>query len=166
MTQISQTEDKEKETTLKWLFAEQLLRNPTNHFLAAMNVTFGDRVAALVILDNWNDTVEINRMKQTLVQEQGEEAFLPSKTSMVWSILHRAERSYDDSDYCKLMSLAADMQGMTPKANNAQVVVNNTTTNNKIMHIPVMVNNNGQHLSDDEWEQSLIQQQKTLTNGT
>ena len=155
----------DKETQLKWKLAEALLRNPTNPFKAALTVTLGDNVAALTILDSWQNTPEIHKMKQILVEEQGEDAFLPSAAAMTWDVLNRAERCFDDGEYCKLMSLAVDMRGMNQTKNAPSVVVNNTQTNNKIMHVPVMVNNAGSELSIDEWEAGLIDQQQRLVNG-
>lgn len=163
MSAVAEVED--KETQLKWKLAEALLRNPTNPFKAALTVTLGDNVAALTILDSWQNTPEIHRMKQTLVEEQGEDAFLPSEATMVWGVLNRAERCIDDADYCKLMGLAADIRGINKSKSTGPAVVVNNLTNNKTMNIPVMINPSGEVLSDEEWEQSLIGQQQRLVNG-
>lgn len=150
---------------LKWKFAEACLRNPNNPFKAAMHITFGDSTAALSILNEWHHSIEINRMKQHLVETLGEEEFLPSKSQIVQQVLTRADRAADDSDYCKLMTLAVDVMGMSSKASNTTNITVNSQTNNKIMQIPTMVNPQGIEMSDDEFEQSCIQQQERLTTG-
>lgn len=163
MTQLIEQQEIDEETQLKWKFAEFLLRYPTDPFKAALRVAYGDTTLALTMLQHWQFTSEIAHMKEALIEELGEEAFLPSKTEMIRDVLTRAENTLDDSDYCKLMNLVFDARGMTSKS-QPSVVVNNSQVNNRIMQIPVMINQQGHVLSDEEWEQSLIQQQKTLTD--
>ena len=157
--EMIQTDD---ETSLKWRFAEELLRNPNDPFRAAMNIVYDDTVAALTLMDRCLQSTEIAQMKAQLVEELGEDEFLPSEGQIIRDILTRAERTNDDGDYVKLMSLVLDARGMTSKAKASTSVVVNNTTNNQTMHVPVMVNSNGKELSDDEWEASLIEQQENL----
>ena len=160
-TQELTTETSDEES-LKWKYAEELLRNPTDPFKAAMNITFGDTVAALALMDNCLHSTEIAQMKAHLVQEMGEDEFLPTEAQMLREILNRADRAHDDSDYVKLMALVLDARGMTSKAKAGPAVVVNNTTNNQTMHVPVMINQEGQELTDTEWENSLIKQQEKL----
>jgi hypothetical protein len=154
----------DQETAIKWRFAEALLRQPNNPFKAAMQVTFGDTVAALSLMDVCLQSIEIAKMKAHLVEELGEEAFLPSESEMVRDVLDRAEASLDDDTYCRLMGLAFDVRGMTAKAKaGPSVLIQNNQTNNKIMNVPVMINAQGGQASDAEWEQGLIRQQEKLT---
>lgn len=162
---INSMTKEEKETELKWKFAESLLRNPNDPFKAAMAVTYGDTVAALTILSNWQNSIEINQMKAHLIEEMGEDAFLPTEAQLLRSILDRAERTIDDAHYAKLMGLVLDAKGYTSKAKAGPSVVVNNNTNNKTMLVPIMVNNSGQEVNDDEWEAQLIEQQQRLVSG-
>lgn len=148
---------------LKRAFAEAWLRNPSNAFAAALEVTGNDPVASTQLANSWVGDSEVKAFKNELITEYGEEYFLPSKTSMVHDILDRARKCQHDEDYVKLMKLAADMRGFIEKPG---VTVNNNTTftTNKVMQIPVFVNNAGQPIDDHEWEQQLIANQERLTN--
>lgn len=148
---------------LKKAFAESWLRNPTNAFAAALEVTNNDPVAATQIANSWVGDQEVREFKEALIAEYGEEYFLPSKASMLHDILDRARRCPHADDYAKLMKLAADMRGFIEKPG---VTVNNNTTytTNKVMQIPVFVNNAGQPIDDHEWERQLIANQERLTN--
>jgi len=152
----------ELENELKLAFADAWLRYPSDPFKAALVVTKGDSLAALSVLDRYQRDPELYDIKAALIEEYGEEAFLPSKEQMVRQVLDRAERAVEDADYCKLMALAFDARGMTSKANGGANVVINNNTDNRTMSIPVMINSAGNVASDEEWEQALIQQQKTL----
>jgi len=164
MSTLTAEQLEEKELQLKWDYAEALLRNPNNPFQAALHVTFGNTIAALTLVDRWRRCPQLEMMKRSLVAEQGEDAFLPSEAEMLRDVLRRAHESYDNDQYVKLMALAFDVRGMTSKAKQGpSVVVNNV--NNKTMNIPVMVNANGEKLSDDDWEKSLMLQQQRLVDG-
>ena len=127
-----------------------------------MNIVYDDTVAALTLMDRCLQSTEIAQMKSQLIEELGEEEFLPTEGQILREILTRAERTNDDGDYVKLMGLVLDARGMTSKAKASTSVVVNNTTNNQTMHVPVMVNQDGNKLSDDEWEASLIKQQENL----
>lgn len=152
----------DKETALKWKYAEELLRNPDNPFAAAMIVTHNNRQAAMLMLDQWTYAGDVAQMKEHLLTENGEEHYLPSEAQMVGEVIARARKCHDDSDYVKLMALAFDVRGMNSKAKAGPSVVVNNQTNNRIMQIPVMLGPAGTIASDDEWERGLMEQQQRL----
>lgn len=147
------------EQRLKLQFAEEWLRNPSNVFAAALAATRNNPQLALQIADAWTFDDEVLAMKKQLVKENGEEAFLPSPTSMVHDILDRARDCFDNDHYVKLVRLAADIRGMIQKPG---VTINNSVTTNKVMVIPVRVGNDGNTIDSHEWERQLIQQQTGL----
>lgn len=155
-------DEQELTQRLKLAFAEAWLFEPRNAFGAALKITKGNSQAALAISSNWIHDDEVLAMKAALIVERGEEAFLPSKAEMVHEVIHRARETTYNDEFAKLMKLAADMRGFIEKPG---VTVNNNTsvTTNKIMAIPMFVNAQGQKLTDDEWENSLIEQQSQIT---
>lgn len=148
------------EQKLKLKFAEAWLRNPNNAYAAALFVTKNDSFAAIKICDAWIFDDEVDRMKRQLIEEHGEEHFLPTKCEMIRDVYDRAQACYVDDSYVKLMKLAADMRGFIEKPG---VTINNTQTNNRVMVIPVgRLNDNGT-VDADHWEQTAIGQQQALT---
>lgn len=149
------------EQALKKAFAYEWLKRPHNPFLAALECTFNEMSVALEIASKWIYDIEVREYKKLLVQEHGEEHFLPSKTSLLHDIYHRANGCEYNDDYVKMMRLAADMRGHIEKSNNV-VVNNNSVTVNKVMQVPVLMTN-GQTANIDAWEAALISQQERLT---
>jgi hypothetical protein len=148
------------ESELKKKFAERCLFNPNNKFAAALECTKGNPQQAMRMLEHWLYDDEVKQYEADLIAERGEEAFLPSKSSMVHRLMNRIDNpGCTDDDFCKLMKLAADMRGFIEKPG---VTVNNNITTNKVMNIPVFIGNNGLPASMNEWEQQLIAQQQTL----
>lgn len=162
---VQELSTREKEHELKVAFADAWLRYPSDPFKAALNIAKGDTLTALTILDRYQRDPEIYDIKAMLIDEFGEEEFLPTKEQMIRGVLDRAERAVEDSDYCRLMSLAFDARGMTSKSGggNTNVVINNAT-DNRTMHIPVMINNNGSEVTDEEWQDALMKQQRSLVS--
>ncbi len=153
----------DKVEAIAWRYAEELLRNPCDTFKAAMIVTFSDTIAALRLSQELQYSSKIARMQQHLIKELGEEAFLPTKETMVSEVYARARRSTEDDAYVKMMALVFDVRGMSSKSGSV-VVNDNSTTNNRIMQIPVLMNREGSPANEQEWEEQLIVQQEKLTN--
>lgn len=149
------------EQKLKKAFAYEWLKRPHNPFLAAQECTLNEMSVALEIATNWIYDIEVREYKRQLLEEHGEEHFLPSKATLLHGIYHRAETCEFNDDYVKLMRLGADMRGHIEKG--AGVVVNNNSlTVNKVMQVPVLMNN-GQTATIDAWESALMAQQEKLT---
>ena len=143
----------DEELQAKMQFADAMLRNPEQPYKAALEVSEGDAEIAMKITMHWTNDKQVLRFKKDLIKKHGEEHFLPSKTSMLWKIYSRAERTPRDEDFVKLMKLAADMQGMIEKPG---VTVNNNLTTNKVMVVPKLSG------SDDDWQNALLNQQERL----
>lgn len=148
------------EQRLKLAFAEAWLRNPKNAYAAAMQVTRNDCFTALQIADNWIWDSEVLQFKEALLDEHGEEHFLPSKFEMIRDVLDRADRCLNDDSYVKHMKLAADMRGFIEKP--GVTINNNTQTNNRVMLIPVGQLNDDGTVNALDWEKKAIQQQQDL----
>ena len=161
MLEVTTTDE---ETQQKWKFAEALLRFPNDPFHAARLIALGHTVEALRIMQRWHGLPEIFAMKAALIEEHGEEAFLPSEAAMVGEVMTRAHLTRDNDEYVKLMALAFDVRGMTSKAKSGpQVVVNNV--DNRTMEIPILINNSGQPADIDDWERMTMVQQERLVTG-
>jgi len=149
------------EQQLKLKFAEAWLRNPNNAFAAALSIAKNNSFIAMKMVDNWIFDDEVENFKSQLLDEYGEEHFLPSKSQMVREIYDRATASIDDDSYGRLMKLAAEMRGMIEKP--GLTINNNHQTNNRVMVIPVgRLMENGQ-VDADDWEHTAITQQQALT---
>lgn len=147
---------------LKLAFADAWLRNPRDAYKAALEITRNDCAASLHIVDKWVWDKEVLDFKKSLIEEFGEEHFLPSKASMVVDILHRAEGAVADDSYVKLMKLAADMRGYIEKP--GITVNNNSQTNNRVMIVPVGHLNDDGTVNADDWENKAIEQQQGLVS--
>ena len=150
-----------KEQIAKKLYAEALLKNPNDVYKAALSCTRNDYPAALKIVEQWTYDDEVLDFKDQLLAERGHESFLPSKEQMLEDILLRAKTCIDNDQYVKLMKLAADMRGMIEKPG---LTINNTVTTNKVMNIPIYLNQQGSPIIDAEWEKKAIAQQESLTS--
>ena len=148
------------EHELKIAFAEESLRNPHDSFKAALKVTQGNSLQSLWITQNWVYDPVVLQEKKRLLEENGEEHYLPSMPSMVHDILHRAVDSKND-DYVKLLTLAANMRGMLAAKTNVNVNTTNVTQN-RVMVVPVRVGSDSKPIGLDEWERQLITQQQGL----
>lgn len=144
-------------------YARALLKNGSDDFKAAMQVCSGQPTLALELVQSFRGCPKIHKLKDHLLEEEGEEAFLPTRKQIVDDVMGRASRAAD-SDYIQMMKLVSESLGFTGKGNQTNIQVN-SQTNNKIMQIPVFFNTQGEQLSDDEWSEKLQQQQKGLVEG-
>jgi hypothetical protein len=148
------------EQQLKLAFAEAWLRNPRNAYAAALTITKKDTFAAMQIADKWVWDDDVAKFKAELIDEYGEEHFLPTKCEMIRDVLDRAETAYLDDSYVKLMKLAADMRGFIEKP--GLTINNNTQTNNRVMIVPVGKLNDDGTVDAQDWERKAIEQQQAL----
>ena len=113
------------------------------------------------IVNNWSHDPEVVQFKRELVEEHGEEHFLPSKFQLVRDIIDRA-RTNPFADFEKSYKLVADMMGWIEKPG---ITINNSTTNNKVMVVPVgRLNDNGT-VDENVWEKNAISQQQLTIEG-
>lgn len=97
------------------------------------------------------DSVVIAELKRILDVE-GEQSLLPSKSELVRDILTRAKAAACDDDYEKLMRLAANMMGHIEKPG--------TNVDVKVQVQSVMVVKD--HGTDEEWAARMAAQQQNL----
>jgi hypothetical protein len=149
------------EQKLKLIFAEAWLRNPSNAYQAALKVTKNDPFAASKICDTLLFDDEVEEFKKLLIEEHGEDHFLPTKCEMVREVYDRARTCVADDSYAKLMKLAADMRGFIEKPGIN--ITNNTQTNNRVMIVPVGKMTDQGTIDVEDWEKTAIEQQQSLT---
>ena len=87
------------------------------------------------------------------------DSYLPTREESLHEIYDRASKSYSDDSFMKLHRLAADMRGQIEKPG---ITVNNTTTVNKVMVIPVGKLTEQGTVDADDWSNRAISQQETL----
>ena len=144
------------ERELKTRFAKAWLKNPNDPFGAVVVATNGNTLAACQLVNVLSQDPEVHAIKEQLLEEFGEAAFLPTESELLHDILHRARNCTNDDDYTKLIRLVADIRGMIQKPG---VTINNTVTTNKVMVIP-------SRATEKDWEKGLLEQQRgLLTNG-
>jgi hypothetical protein len=150
------------EQEAKSSFAAELLRHPGNPFAAAQAV-FGSAPEAFRISVEWLNDPYVVARKRDLLNELGEEGFLPSKAELAHLLLDAAnEKNYSGAyrhelkDRTAALRVIAEMLGYMPKA-GVSVNVNNTV-GNRVMVVPAFV-------SDDAWERGLeVHQRKLIEN--
>lgn len=147
------------EQKLKRAFAEAWLRNPNNMYAGAMELTRNDPFMATRLCDQFLFDEEVKAYKRELIDEHGEEHFLPTKTDMLHQIMDRAIGATEEG-FVKMMKLAADMRGFIEKP--GVTINNNSLTNNRVMVVPVGRLNDDGTVDANQWEQSAIEQQQAL----
>ena len=153
--------DEELELQAKKAFAYEWLKEPNNAYAAALKITGRDTFAAMRMVDNWCYDPVVTQLKSQLIEEHGEDHFLPSKAQMCRDLIDRA-RSDPFADFEKSYKLVADMRGFIEKPG---VTINTSVTNNKVMVVPVgRLNDNGT-VDEDVWEQQAIEQQQATIEG-
>ena len=136
----------------KALFAEALLKNPNNAFVAAKTIFPRDIATALYICQRWPTDEFVLRLQKKLLLEHGEERYLPSKSRIARQIHNVSEDVNDPEMELKALRLYCDVRGYIEKPGT---VVNNSQILNKIMVVK-------DHGTDDDWENKAIEQQQKL----
>lgn len=116
-------------------FAELTLKG-TSALEAAEIALDGDTGEALRVAQEWDDSDEIQQLREDIEAEHGEGAVLPSRESVALEVLQHARRT-DNEDYkTRAYKLYCDMMGYIEKP--AQTVVDNSTkTINHVMRVPL-----------------------------
>lgn len=148
-----------EEQKLKFKFAEEWLRHPNNAFAAAQVITGNDAGLSWQLTSELSQDSEVLAFKEKLLQERGEDAFLPSSAALCHQILDRAATCQLNTDFVQLIRLIADIRGFIQKPG---ITINNTQTTNKVMLIPMRVGSDGKAIDSVEWERQLTQQQMGL----
>lgn len=145
--ELIQYENRKKDFALAWL------RNQSEPLVAAREIVGQNSVLALSILQNWTCDPVVLQYRKELLEEYGEESFLPSKADMVKKLLKEIESNHDPDIRLKYYKLCADIQGFLQKDSiNINTTVGNQTN---VMLVPTS-------RSDDDWEKALAAQQSQL----
>lgn len=159
MTMIAQDPNAAKLTAFKRKFAELWLRNPSQPFECVLELIPDDRIKAISVMGVLTIDPEVKQIKEQLIEEYGEEHFLPSKAQMVRKVLDRSDMATEDG-FVKMMRLAAEMRGFIDKTG---VTINNNVTSNRVMVIPSISKTDDGLIDASEWQRQAIDQQSTLT---
>lgn len=135
------------------MYAEALLRDPSNPYEAALKLT-GD-VQTSMRLAKLTADPEFIAAKDALYDELGEDYFLPTKSEIVREVLAKAKQCTNADVAFKGYKLAADMLGFIEKPKDTTVINNSLTDNRRVM----VVQDFG---SDSEWEKQVQAQQAKL----
>lgn len=149
--------DNDETTAYKTRFAEELLRNPDQPFLAAQAVFGTDTGKALYISSNWLNDPFVEDEKIRLVKAKGQRAFLPTKEDYareVWRLAMAERTPIEDKRY--LLSLYGDVMGYKQRAEQPGIAVN-VNNHNRVMIVK-------DHGSDADWELQAQRQQHRLAN--
>jgi len=150
-----------QEQQIKLAFAYEWLKQPTNAYAAALIITQRDTFAAMKMMDAWSHDPEVIQFKKDLIEQHGEDHFLPTKAEMCRDLIEQA-RTDPFADMPKNYKLVAEMRGFIEKAG---ITINNSsTTNNKVMVVPAQLNANGT-VDEDAWENKAIAQQAKIVEG-
>lgn len=145
---MSDTEDKRA-------FALAWLRQPDDAFKAACEIWPNDTQKALKASSFWVRDPEVIAERERLLDEHGEEAFLPSKHDLareIWKLTQDGLRE----DRIKAMKLYAEVRGFIEKP-QTNVNVDNSKTTHNVMLVAMPA-------SIEEWQQKAVAQQKQLVS--
>lgn len=139
----------------KAAFAEELLRNPNDPYGAATKIFGQGTELAITAGRDWIRDIEVLNKQKELIEENGEETYLPNR-----AILARRVFEIGESSRCSVTErlaafrLYADLRNFIEKPG---VSIDNRTMiqNNKVMVIK-------DHGSDEEWEEKTRVQQAKL----
>lgn len=139
-------------------FAIELLRFPGEHLRAATAV-FGDLhpiQGRMQIAELWRNDPFVVKLCADLLDEFGEDYFLPTRADTARLILKRATGpNVDPENFAKLMRLFCDVRGFIDKPAAAPSTTNNVQNNVNVL----VVKDKG---TNEEWGGSLVEQQRKL----
>lgn len=145
---------------LKREFAYALLKNPSSCLDAALAVFPFDTSTALKVSDIWPNDPMVVRYQHEILQQEGEEQFLPSKTEFltkIWDRINQPNPITDNDEFVKLATLYGKARGFIEEK-GTQATSINIGESAKVM----IVTNAG---TDDEWQAKAIANQQKLLNG-
>lgn len=111
-------------------FAAALLRSPHDTFTAARSVFPDNMQTALFIMQCWVNDPYVKTCQQELLDEFGEEYFLPTAAELAHAIYDTAVRSQDKKNKIDAFRLYAEVRGFIAKpttlnVNNSVAVTQN-----------------------------------------
>lgn len=145
----------EDNAVLKKAFAAALLYHPNEPFKAGAKVFPGNHTRALTAAQVWVGDPEVLQFQVDLLEEFGEDNFLPNKVMLARRIFELGENERASiPERLAAFRLYADVRGFIEKA--ALIQNNNVTLNqNRVMVVK-------DHGTDDDWEVKVAAQQSKL----
>jgi hypothetical protein len=141
------------DTILKDAFAAALLRSPDDPFTAALAVFGTDTRTALYVSQEWVRDLYVLQKQAELLEQFGEDEFLPSKATLARDVFNFARSTKDGKEKIAAYKLYAEVRGMIEKQT---AIANVTVNNNRVMVVK-------DHGTDDDWETAArIQQAKLI----
>lgn len=150
----------DKEPALKKAFALELLRNPDNPYQAALKLFpgFQNSGRAAHVARDWLHDPDVLAEQQKLLDERGDEAFLPTLAETARHVFDLAKRdNISVGESLASYRLYAEMRGFLKKDIGTQVNVQNNVVN-KVMKVV-------DHGTDEEWEAKIKAGQMKLIAG-
>ena len=142
----------------KRAFAFKLLQNPTKPIEAAKAVFPGDMATACTVSVAWVNDPEIIELQQKLLEEYGEEHFLPSKAD-VGRELYKIGTQYaaDNKDKIKALETFSRLMGYLGESSTN--INNFMSTSNRVMMVP-------ENQTIDSWAHKAKDNQASLIEKT
>lgn len=139
------------EAERKRLFAESLLKTPSDPFGIALKLFGSDTGGALRAAQEWPGDTDVIAHQKAMIEAEGEEAFLPSKSEalrLAWDMANNKIPASQES--LNALKLYADMRSFIPKAAPPIAVQQNS----------VMVVRD--HGSYEDWQAAALVQQRRI----
>lgn len=140
----------------KTAFAIAWLREPEDAFKAAMVVFGMDTNAALLASTKWTNDADVLRIRDELLDEHGEDAFLPSKEDAIRLAWKMANNEYAGTkDRVAALHVFSELRGyITKGATNVNIDQSKTVTHN-VLQVPMPA-------TTAEWQEKAKVQQRML----
>lgn len=139
-------------------YAFALLKSPDDNLKAASEVFPQDPGVALKISNIWTNDNQVIFFQKEILEQYGEDEFLPTKNDFLKKVWDRMNKTNDDSDFVKLSDIYAKTRGFYPEINKNKNDNNfNFNGSAKVM----ILTSAG---SDDDWEKKALEQQTKLLN--
>jgi len=139
------------ESERKRLFAESLLKNPSQPFEIALKLFGSDTAGALRAAQEWPGDLQVIEHQKTLIEQEGEEAFLPTKSEalrLAWAMANN--KVTVSQEQLTALKLYADMRSFISKVAPPIAVQQNS----------VMVIRD--HGSYEDWQAAALTQQRRI----
>lgn len=146
--------DRRDDVELKKLFAKAMLECNFKPYDAARAVFTNptDGMRAINASDNWPNDPIVKMEQARLIEDLGEESFLPSKVMLAREIYSMGQDTTASiGDRLAAFRLYSDLRQFVPRDKGPQVSLN--IQQNRVMVMP-------DHGSDDDWEKKLVDHQQ------
>lgn len=156
MLLVTAPDDYEDQDACKRLFAEGLLRWPHEPVNAVASRLFPMALAAYVVKAEWEKEPDVIAHRNELLQEFGEEFFMPTKFDVAREVYTKAAQCRVAEDAFKGYKLYAEIMGYISKGEKNNI---NVAVQNNVMTYPMAED-------IDDWSERAKQQQTKLIDAS